>query len=307
MLDEFLRRQDTDLIFLQEVTHVNITMIDRYTAHMNIGTDGRGTAILVKEGITLTDIQRIPSGRGIVATLNGIRLVRICAPSGSEKKREREAFYNGDVTSLIPPSSTEIILAGDFNCLLSTTDSTGLRNYSKALARLVKRLDLRDALDATPEWRVFTHYTNTSTSRIDRIYVTTNLTRTRQGAEAVAAAFTDHMTIIIRLSLDTPCAIRGKGYWRMNVLYMSEPHSQRRLQESWMMWRQHLKYYLNRLQWWCRYVRRMIQLLFSREGADQRRDRREMENFYYSAIYDALQEHNYNEAKDVILNDSKFG
>ena len=64
MLDEFLRRQDIDLIFLQEVTHVNITMIDRYTADMNIGTDGRGTAVLAKEGITITDIQRIPSGRG---------------------------------------------------------------------------------------------------------------------------------------------------------------------------------------------------------------------------------------------------
>jgi exonuclease III len=64
-------------------------MISQYTAHMNIGTDGRGTAILVKDGLILTNIQRIPSGRGIAATLNGIRIINIYAPSESEKRRER--------------------------------------------------------------------------------------------------------------------------------------------------------------------------------------------------------------------------
>jgi len=34
----------------------------------------------------------------------------------------------------------------------------------------------------------------------------------------------------------------------------------------------------------------MIRQLFSHEGADRRRDRMEMENFYYSAIYSALQD-----------------
>ena len=41
---------------------------------------------------------------------------------------------------------------------------------------------------------------------------------------------------------------------------------------------------------WCRYVKRMIRQLFSREGADRHSDRIEMENFYYSAIYSVLQD-----------------
>jgi hypothetical protein len=45
----------------------------------------------------------------------------------------------------------------------------------------------------------------------------------------------------------------------------------------------------------------MIKLLFSREGADRRRDRVEMENFYYSAIYDAIRESTTNEAKTITL------
>jgi exonuclease III len=70
-------------------------MVGNYTAHINIGTDGRGTAILVKEGLILTNIQRIPSGRGIAATLHGIRIVNIYAPSGSENKREKKPSIMG--------------------------------------------------------------------------------------------------------------------------------------------------------------------------------------------------------------------
>jgi hypothetical protein len=45
----------------------------------------------------------------------------------------------------------------------------------------------------------------------------------------------------------------------------------------------------------------MIQLLLSREGVDRGRDRVEMENFYYSAIYDVLREPTMNDAKTITL------
>jgi len=301
MLESFLKRHDIDLMLLQEVTHENIHMISQYTAHMNIGTEGRGTAILAKEGLLLTNIQRIPSGRGIAATLQGIRIVNLYAPSGSEKRREREVFYNEEIVTLIPTAHTEMILGGDFNCVLSTADCTGQGNYSKALARLVRGLDLRDAWDETTTRTVFTHYTTKGASRIDRIYITNNLKRTQKGAEAVVAAFTDHMAIILRLAIDIPCVIRGKGYWHMNVTFLNDPHFQHKIQETWETWKRHFKYYPNRVSWWCRYVKRMIQLIFSREGADRRRDRVEMENFYYSAIYDAIREQSSDETRNTTL------
>ena len=137
MLDDFMRRQEIDLMLLNEVTHANTSMTGNYTTHINIGTDGRGTAILVKEGITLTNIQRIPSGRGIAATLHGISIVNIYAPTGSEKKREREAFYSGEVATLLLIANMGTILVGDFNCVISNADCTGQSNCSKALERLV--------------------------------------------------------------------------------------------------------------------------------------------------------------------------
>jgi len=87
MLDDFLRNQDIDIALLQEVTHSIFTFLRRYEAHTNVGTDNRGTAILAKEGITLTNITSLPTGQGIAAYFEGIRIININAPSGAGKRR----------------------------------------------------------------------------------------------------------------------------------------------------------------------------------------------------------------------------
>jgi len=138
MLEDFLWRQDIDFALLQEVSHTTLNMIRRYTVHVNIGTDRCGAAILAKDGLTLSNIQRLPSERGMFASFRDILIVNIYAPSGAEKRQETEGFYNTEVVHLIPSSSTAMILAGDFNCVITNDDCTGQRNYSRALARLIE-------------------------------------------------------------------------------------------------------------------------------------------------------------------------
>jgi hypothetical protein len=87
MLEEFLRQQDIDFALLQEVTHTNLTTFRRYTAHVSVGTDKRGTAILAKEGLALNDVNRLPSGRGIAAHYNGIIA---CGKGGNMALDEKE-------------------------------------------------------------------------------------------------------------------------------------------------------------------------------------------------------------------------
>ena len=72
MLGEFLWQQDIDVILLQEVTCKAIEQIHNYTKHINIGTDHRGTALLVKDGIQINNITCLPSGRGIAGDFEGI-------------------------------------------------------------------------------------------------------------------------------------------------------------------------------------------------------------------------------------------
>ena len=167
MLEDFLRKQEIDLAFLQEVTHTHthththLDTIQGYTAHMNVGTERRGTAILAKEGITLTNVKRLPSGTGIATMYEGLWLVNVYAPSWTARRQDRETFYNSDLPYLLPYSRTDMILAGDFNCVLADSDSTGRRNYSRALASVVHGFNLTDAWEATPPRKVYTHYTPT--------------------------------------------------------------------------------------------------------------------------------------------------
>jgi exonuclease III len=64
-------------------------------------------------GLVLSDIKRLPSRRGIAPNYNGVWIINIYAPSGAEKKNERESFYNKDMTTLLPSTHTEMLLAGD--------------------------------------------------------------------------------------------------------------------------------------------------------------------------------------------------
>jgi exonuclease III len=42
MLDDFLHKLDIDIALLQEATQPNFHTAIRYTAHINLGTEGRG-------------------------------------------------------------------------------------------------------------------------------------------------------------------------------------------------------------------------------------------------------------------------
>jgi endonuclease/exonuclease/phosphatase family metal-dependent hydrolase len=237
MLEEFLYKHHIDLAMLQEVTNSKINKIRRYIAYINIGTEGRGTAILAKDNYLITNIQRIPTGRGITAHFNGIKTINIYAPSGSKKKREREDFYNGDVARLLTHYSDNMVLAGDFNCVLTPSDCTGSFNVSRALTRLVTGLDLVDVGEANQRRIIYTHHTAQGASRLDRIYLSRQLMKSKQGVETIAAAFTDYLAVMIRVSLSTPCTTRGKGYWRMNPTYLDEQHLIQTFRQHWEMWK----------------------------------------------------------------------
>lgn len=127
------------------MSHLN--EIPRYNVYMNGGTEGRGTAILTKEGLTATSIQRLPTGRGIAAEINGTWIINIYAPSGAEKRAERGYFLKNDVPVLMPPARRDTILAGDFNSVIDKRDSTSQNNTSRALATLIRGCDLRDVWD----------------------------------------------------------------------------------------------------------------------------------------------------------------
>jgi endonuclease/exonuclease/phosphatase family metal-dependent hydrolase len=150
MLEEFLQKQEIDILLLQEVTHTEFDMIRGYKAHTNIGINNRGTAMLTRETKTLTNITRLPSGRGMADCYRGVLITNINAPSGSSRRQERENFYNVELTYLLRSIPPTMIIGGDFNSVPSQTDCTGNINYRKALDRMVRGLDLTYVWETTP-------------------------------------------------------------------------------------------------------------------------------------------------------------
>ena len=144
MLNDFLQKQDIDIILLQEVTRPVFDDIRGFNAHINIGTTGRGTAILTRDPIMLTDIECLPTGRGMAAIFENITIVNIYATSGAERRREREDFFTTELPYLLRRIPQSLLLGGDFNIVLTHSDSTGQPNYCRALTELIRGFDLVD-------------------------------------------------------------------------------------------------------------------------------------------------------------------
>jgi hypothetical protein len=130
-----------------------------------------------------------------------------------------------------------MILAGDFNCHIDKADSTGAINYSRALNNIIHGLGLIDGWDTTKTRGGYTHYTAKSASRIDRIYGTIAVMSRKTGIEMLAAAFTDHNAVIIRIAIDTPLPTRGRGYWKMNAQLIKEETFCEKLKLEWENWK----------------------------------------------------------------------
>jgi len=72
-------------------------------------------------------------------------------------------------------------------------------------------------------------------------------------------------------------------------MYLNEPPFRNKVKEACAQWNTHVSRFSDIVQWWDRYAKRMIKLLFIREGTERNRDRKQTENFYYTVIYDVLQ------------------
>jgi len=80
-------------------------------------------------------------------------------------------------------------------------------------------------------------------SRIDRIYTTKELSDKKVIVETVAAAFTDHLFVVMWLNLDDFIVRRCKGVWKINISILSEEAFLESLRQMWAVLRQQRKFY----------------------------------------------------------------
>ena len=110
-------------------------------------------------------------------------------------------------------------MGGDFNCVLNAGDATGKASYSRSLSTLINGYSLRDVWQARPGNTAYTHYTIHGASRLDRFYMTESLLRRKTGITTIAAAFTDHFAVILRLSWTPPSYGRDEARGKYGAIY----------------------------------------------------------------------------------------
>ena len=90
MLDALLRRQEIDILLVQEVTYHVLNDFQGYTTQYNIGANRCGTAIVERDGINLENIITSLPGRAMAAKFREVWIINLYAPSGTAMKHERE-------------------------------------------------------------------------------------------------------------------------------------------------------------------------------------------------------------------------
>jgi exonuclease III len=206
MLQAFLRSHAIDILFVQEVVQTEPFRVGGFTAHINLGKAMRGTGFLVRDGLHLEQVVASPSGRALVAQFRGIKLLNVYASSGTSKKAERDKFYNLELPPLWKSGCSQVVVGGDFNCVLHPADVQGHFSTSIPLRDLVQGYGLRDAWTQNVSSPSFTHFHANGASRIDRFYMTAEMCGRKTGIRVLPVAFSDHCAVELRFDMPM-CAL----------------------------------------------------------------------------------------------------
>jgi hypothetical protein len=255
----------------------------------------RGTAIVGRSEIHLTNITTLPSERAIAVEYIGIRLINVYAPSGTAKRKEKEHFYNTELPYLLRAAPETMILGGDFNFILDPVDATGHFQNSRPLAELVHALALKGTWQQNPAKPTFTHHSPSGATRIDRLYTSQDLMAKKE----------KNLNSSHRGS-SRSCAMRGSGHTRHEEGQRpmeDEPHANTgkrikgKIRHKWAIWKTHKRYYPEATLWWELYIKKQLRYFVHQEEAECRNDHRQMENHLYECIYDILQSSTLQEDK----------
>jgi hypothetical protein len=112
----------------------------------------------------------------------------------------------------------------------------------------------------------------------------------KKRAGIIAAAFTDHLAVFLHIARPNQSKTRGRGYWKLNASLMKNQQTCASVQNEWDIRKKSAHHYPSNVRWWYHLVKRRIHILFHQIGAERRKDRRNIENFYYASMYDLLQD-----------------
>lgn len=228
-----LTEQDLDVVALQETKvegeDETGSMVQRFTARYfacvsHAVGNSAGCVLFLKKhsGLEVESVRSCVLGRFVVCdfALNNVewRVICLYAPNPRE---DRQNFFRTLRQYLT--NERQIIMMGDFNCVLSPQDKTSSSPYKDAstdlLAELIDEFGLVDVAKCLENGRDvrFTHFQGTSHARLDRFYVSLELIPKCQSYSVHPVSFSDHCLVKCSVGPRKQKTTFSWDLWKLNA------------------------------------------------------------------------------------------
>jgi exonuclease III len=202
-LKNFIIIFDVDIVLLQEVYSSDLEL-NGFHIVFNVNEKKRGTAILLRSHIQYTEVfKSFDSGLISLRINDNLTLCNVYAPSGTSKRKDRKEFFKNVLSHCSRYEETmNLLLGGDFNCVINKKDSIGTSNYDPDLGIKLHSMQLIDTYEILNENHVeYTYIRAPSAARLDRMYVSRELSRSLREALVYTTDFSDHKSYVIHIEL----------------------------------------------------------------------------------------------------------
>lgn len=280
---QLLQRERIDIAFLQEVAVPSFDFYG-YSESVNLGPNKRGTALLWRSELRLTDLVALPSGRAIAASFGEVRVVCVYAPSGTNKQGERHAFFAEELAALFAGGATKVVIGGDFNSVQEAKDTTGHFKACGALDSMVRGLSLCDTWRTLTSDPGFTYHTTGCHSRLDRIYVSSTYRPHVKSVHKHAVSFGSHQGMSAHVNLHVAYLPRGPSYWKAARYTFMDERFVPQLTDEWQEWVRHQRRYPDIAEWWDRYGKPRIQGFCRRFYREYWKEKSSMKEHYRQCL-----------------------
>ena len=254
--------QKLDILFVQEHNVKNISQVEYIKQYCDVVLNSTsllkgGTAILINRKSNVKILQNEMDVKGCILSLKcnflgtDLQLINVYAPSGNDKKLDREELFKNDLLYYCRNNLQNLIIGGDWNAITSQRDCSNPENnlLSKSLSMFKNNLKLKDVWLLTNHNIEYTYVKKDYGSRLDRIYVR-DLSNNVQQTENIPVAWSDHNVIKTTIILNNELNI-GKGYWKLNCSVLMQDIVTENFVNTWEKMKRNIsKNGSSILEWW---------------------------------------------------------
>ena len=278
-LVNYIKFKRLDIIFIQEhnlrdKSKLSNDLLKVCDVYINLAICQKGgTAVLINKKVSYNLLCNEMSADSRIMSIriklfeNILHLVNVYAPA-NETYSERDRFFHEDLLYYLRNNLNNIILGGDWNCVLNERDCQSKNiHISKALLSIVRSVKIRDAWSVKHKDIVYTYARQNYGSRIDRIYVK-DLANYIENINVTHVNFSDHSSVEMLINLPNIPKM-GKFYWKLNVALLDDNHIKEDFKLEWVKIKNAICKYDSINKWWEFYAKAQIKKFFIKKGREE--------------------------------------